>query len=182
MEKVLIELAKKFNKADIQWGIGGSLLLRHFNLTDRANDIDVIISESSFDNAIQILEGFAIEKISIQKQEYSTKHYKVYEIHGIDLDIISGFTINHESGSYELIFDAQSITDRIEINDTILPYTSLEDWYVLYMLMKCRENKVNLIEEYFKSYGIKNSQLLTRALKQNLPTIVRDRINEILYS
>lgn len=70
MEKILIELAKRFNKAVIQWGIGGSLSLKHYNLMDSGNDIDIIVSESSLNNARQVLEGFAFEKISIQKINY----------------------------------------------------------------------------------------------------------------
>lgn len=68
------------------------------------------------------------------------------------------------------------------VNGIKIPFTSLEDWYVIYQLIPNREAKVNMIEKHLLSNGIKNTFLLHRAMKGCLPIQVRNRIKSILSS
>ena len=69
---------------------------------------------------------------------------------------MSGFDVNHNNGVFEYIFDNNSISDFKIINGVNIPFTSLEDWYVIYQLIPKREAKVNLIEKYLFLTELKN--------------------------
>lgn len=62
----------------------------------------------------------------------------------------------------------------------IIPFTSLEDWLIAYKLMRGREEKVRMIENYFRSEGMYHRELLERALDQELPEEVKEYIRGIL--
>ncbi|MBP2028660.1 hypothetical protein J2Z35_002490 [Acetoanaerobium pronyense] len=180
MENVLLKLGKELNKNDIKWGIGGSLLLKKHLLIDSANDIDIIVSAKDINKAVDILDKLAIRMPVPIKKEYSTKHFFQYKLDGVSIDVMSQFTINHECGSFEFIFDEKSTPDSVKIGDIELPYTSLEDWLIAYMLMVGRENKVKLIWDYFINNGISYPELIERALKLQIPESIKNRLLELL--
>lgn len=93
---------------------------------------------------------------------------------------MAGFIINHECGSYEYKFDQKSITLKKYLKNIEIPLTSPEDWYIIYQLLKNRQTKVELIENYLLKYGIKNKFLLERALVQNLPYHVKLKIKNLM--
>ena len=68
------------------------------------------------------------------------------------------------------------------INGVSIPFTFLEDRYVIYQLIPNRELKVKMIEKYLLSNGTKKTFLLERALKGCLPIQVRERIESMLSS
>ncbi len=100
------------------------------------------------------------------KEPYLTKHFYHYQIENTEIDVMACFKIQHSHGIYELIFDENSVVTYETLNGVNIPLTSLEDWYVLYQLMPNRDEKVDLIEAYLIKNGIKNPDLLTRALEQ----------------
>ena len=67
-------------------------------------------------------------------------------------------------------------------NEIDIPFTSLEDWYIIYQLIPNREFKVNLIEKYLTLNGIENPDLFKRALRGNLPLEIRSKIENVLSS
>jgi hypothetical protein len=68
------------------------------------------------------------------------------------------------------------------VEGVTIPFSSLEDWYVVYQLMPGREPKVKLIEDHIRSSGIADEVLLERALSAELPADVRARIERLLAS
>ncbi|SCH02438.1 hypothetical protein [Romboutsia sp. Marseille-P6047] len=113
---------------------------------------------------------------------YSTKYFYEYVINGFDVDVMSGFAVNHNNGVFRYIFDNNSISEFKLINGVNIPFTSLEDWYVIYQLIPNRQTKVDMIETYILSNGIKKPMLLERALEGCLPVDVRLKIENILNS
>ena len=93
---------------------------------------------------------------------------------------MAGFVVNHNNGAFRYIFDKSSISEYKVINEVKIPFTSLEDWYVIYQLIPNRKAKVEMIEKYIVSNGIKKSILLERALQGCLPIDVRRKVEDIL--
>ena len=83
-------------------------------------------------------------------------------------------------GLFQFPFDELSISEFININGVMLPFTALEDWYVLYQLIPNRQVKVQMIEEYLKNHGVKKPLLLKRILETELPEEVRGKIENLL--
>ncbi len=176
----LLILAKKLNKAGVQWAIGASIMLQYYQIVDRANDIDIVIAESDIERALEAIKSIATALPTAQKGEYLTHCFKSFTINGIALDIMAGFKIKHRAGVYQFPFDTGNITKKITLDGIEIPFCSLEDWYVAYLLMPGRAAKVALIEAYFNRNGIRYPQLLENALKQALPAAVRAKITKLL--
>lgn len=173
-------IAEKLNAEKIVWAVGASLLLNRFALIDKPNDIDILVHLKDVEKADGILKSIG-EKIEAKKETtYATKFFNEYVINGIDVDLMSGLTINHQAGAFQYIFDNDSISDVWQVNGSEIPLTTLEDWYILYQLIPKREAKVKIIEEYLMVNGIRHSNLLKRALDLNLPDEVRENIQRML--
>ncbi|CEO05635.1 Uncharacterised protein [[Clostridium] sordellii] len=94
---------------------------------------------------------------------------------------MAGFAINHDNGVYNYIFDNMSISEYKLINGVSIPFTSLEDWYVIYQLIPNREVKVDMIEKYLLTNGVKKDNLLKRSLDCNLPLSIKNKLIDLLY-
>lgn len=180
MIEILKLIGKKFNEKEILWAVGASVLLNKYNLIDNPNDIDILVSLEDVEEADKILKNIGIKKESKETNTYSTKVFNEYLVNGVDIDLIAGFKINHIEGSYEYIFDYKSINENVDIDGIKIPFTSLEDWYVLYSIMPNRENKVKLIEEYFNENGVIRKDLLKRALRGEMLSSVREKIKILI--
>ncbi len=180
MKKTLFILANALNNDGICWGIGGSLLLNKYGLVDQVNDIDIIVSQSDIDRAVNILDRIAMRIPAPIKEEYGTKYFYHYLLNEIDIDVMSRFIIKHDSGSYEFPFDEGSITCITKIENIELPYMSLEEWLIAYMLMPHREQKVSSIWNYLKKNGILYPDLLEKAFVQQLPQNIERKLKELL--
>lgn len=180
IQSSLLKLAKALNNAEIQWAVGASLMLQSLGLVEEVHDIDIIVSLSDIEKAIGVLEHIAVPIPITKKDEYVTHHFYTFIIDSVDIDIMSGFRIRHCEGIYDFLFDNSSIIRTEHIDGTKIPYTSLEDWYVAYMLMIGREWKVKLIRDYLEKKGVNHPELLERILEQKLPVEVTTAIVELL--
>lgn len=182
MFNTLSYIGKKLNDSGVVWGVGASLLLNQFSLIDKPNDIDIFVDIKDIDKVDEILKGIGDKKPWEKASTYSTEYFYEYVINGVDIDVMAGFRINHNSGVFEYVFDNRSISETRKINGVDIPFTSLEDWYVIYQLISGREAKVNMIEKYIISNGIKRYNLLERMLEGNLPLEVREKVKNMLSS
>lgn len=180
MFNTLSYIGKKLNDAGIKWGVGASILLNMFGFVDKPNDIDIFISIDDIEKADKILKGIGEKKKWEKNSTYETKYFYEYVINGVDVDVMSGFAVNHNNGVFRYIFDDNSISEFKLINGVNIPFTSLEDWYVIYQLIPNREIKVEMIEKYILANGIQKPLLLERALEGCLPADVRVKIKNIL--
>lgn len=182
MFNTLSHIGEKLNCSNIAWAVGASILLNQFGLIDKPNDIDIFVDIKDIERADEILKSIGEKKNWERTATYSTKYFYEYIIDEIDVDVMAGFAVNHNSGVFEYTFDHDSISELKIINEISIPFTSLEDWYVIYQLIPNRETKVEMIEKYLLSNGIKKTMLLKRALKGCLPVKVRSKIENILSS
>lgn len=177
---VLSYVGKQLNNAAVLWGVGASIVLNQYGLVSNPNDIDILVDLKDIEKVDEILKGLGNKRPIEETSIYSTKYFYEYIVNGIDVDVMAGFAINFDENIYEYIFDNKSITNVKIINGVEIPLTSLEDWYILYQLMPNRDNKVNIIEKYLLSNGIKDISLIHRALSKNLPDKVRERTELLL--
>ncbi|MEW9121988.1 MAG: hypothetical protein AB2421_04685 [Thermotaleaceae bacterium] len=182
MFKTLAYIGKKLNDLDILWGVGGSILLNQFELIDIPHDIDIIVDIKDISRADEFLKSMGEKKQWEKTHRYSTRYFYEYVINGFDVDVMAGFKVNHRNGVFEYSFDNHSISEYKEINGIDIPFTSLEDWYVIYQLIPNGEKKADKIESYILSRGMKNSALLERALEKDLPIEVKERVKLLLRS
>lgn len=179
----LVVIARALNQADVHWRIGASVLLYYHGLVDAPHDIDIMISEADADVVASILGGLGREAPGDPARSlYSTSRFLEYIVDGTDVDVMAGFAIKHDSGTYVFPFDDRSVTMRKSVEGVTIPFSSLEDWYVLYQLIPGREPKVKLIEDHIRSSGIADEVLLERALSAELPADVRARTERLLAS
>ncbi|MGO1653069.1 hypothetical protein [Senegalia sp. (in: firmicutes)] len=180
MLETLSYIGEKLNNSNIRWAVGASVLLNQFGLIDKPNDIDIFVDIKDIHKADEILKGIGKKKKWEKNEIYSTKYFYEYIIDGTDIDVMAGFAIKHKSGVFEYDFNGNSISEFRIINGVNIPFTSLEDWYVIYNLIPNREYKADLIEKYLLAKGIKKPNLLQRALKGRLPVETIEKIENIL--
>lgn len=180
MFNTLSYIGKKLNDDGIIWGVGASILLNKFGFIDKPNDIDIFISIDDIKKADEILKNIGEKKKWEKASTYSTQYFYEYVINEIDVDVMAGFAVNHSNGTFRYIFDKNSISEFKVINGVHIPFTCLEDWYVIYQLIPDRQVKVEMIEKYILSNGIKKRILLERSLQGCLPIDVRKKVEEIL--
>ncbi len=179
-QTVLLKIAERFNDHNVKWALGGSLMLHYYKLIDHARDIDILVAVKDIEQALIAIETIATPLVVVQKQEYLTDCFKSFNTDGVDIDIMAGFKIKHSRGVYQFPFNNTTVCQTIVIDDVVIPLSSIEDWYIAYLLMPNREAKVNLIERHFNKHGIAQPQILKDALRQALPENIRNRINKLL--
>ncbi len=182
MIETLCRIAQKLNSVKVCWGVGASFMLKQHGLIENPNDLDLMVSVGDTEQADQILTSMGKRLESVRKPCYSTLFFYEYQIDGVEIDLMAGFGVFHAAGHYEYQFDPQSIVERKVIIGVEIPFTALEDWYILYQLMPNREPKVKAIEDYWSSNGIQHPNLLKLALAGNLPENVLHRSRRWLDS
>ncbi|MEK4564370.1 hypothetical protein MKX54_06840 [Alkalihalobacillus sp. FSL R5-0424] len=175
MEPTLLKITEQLNNHNITWAVGGSLMLSIRGLETTPNDIDLLVTESDEPRLLQVLETLGTKQPpkSSHPHLFST-YFSQFRINGIGVDVMANFGVKHETGMYVSPL-------HIEISERFpCPLSSLEDWYVLYLLMSNRESKALLIEDYFQKHGVLQPTLLQNALTQPLPPSIIDRIHQVL--
>lgn len=179
METTIRKIGQALNEQGGLWAIGGSVLLSKFYLEDSPNDIDILVREGDIDGIVLAMDKIGSRKSQDEDKSFATRHFYQYEVDGISVDIISNFIINHDEGSFEYIFDKRSISFLDEIDEVHIPFSSLEDWCGLYLLMG-REKRFKSIEDYFRKNGLGDPYLLERFLKGNIPQDKAKMLKSIL--
>jgi len=180
LDTVLIKIAEALSPTGILWGVGASVLLRQYKLIDNPSDIDLIVSINDVEKTDEILSLIG-EKLPENKSDiYLTEYFYEYIIDGINIDVMAGLKIKTNGYIFKYIFDKNSIPRHFDIGKQTIPFTSLEDWFVLYQLMPRKEYKAELIYNYFKKNGIKHPPLIERMTENpDLPISVLNKIKEL---
>jgi hypothetical protein len=179
MNKTLQQVFTQLNEAQLMYAIGGSMMLK-LRLFDVApNDYDIMVSEADYHDVVAIFQRVAKQESKPSSFSFKTKYFTSFILEDITIDIMADFAYEHSEGIYHAIFDSESITDWILMEELQIPIMSLEEWYVLYNVMH-RYEKIELIETYWKLNNLMNPQLLNRQLGQNLPFSIVCKIDKYL--
>lgn len=182
MDQVLLEIAQLFNQNGLRWAVGASLVLKRHKLVPEAHDIDLLIDESHIASAVKLLDqrGMRLPIPESVMSDSVSKYFYKYQYKGVDLDLMAGFTIRHSEGVYWFTFDNESVGSCDTVNGIQIFYTTLEDWMIAYSLMDGREKKAELVYGYLISEGVRFPNLVNRAMQQNLPRGLVDRLNTLM--
>ncbi len=175
MEKDLIIVCDEFNKNNILYAVGFSFVLKHYGLVDKVNDIDLIVSPKDLDKAKKIMDKIAKPSNDIVLSDQLESYLVQYKIGKTKIELLSDIKIKFGRGTYKMIFDEKSVQKKINIEGITIPLLALEELYVMYQLMKGKEEKADKIETHFKQKGLKDKDLLLRAISQELPLTVVNR-------
>jgi hypothetical protein len=173
-------LSDRMNGMNATWGVGGSLLLYFYGLVQEPNDIDLLVAEPDMEKLHRVFQELGEYQPFVPKSPFCTKKYCNYTILGANVDVMAGYSIEHDSGIYLLDFDSPSVTRTVRLGDSNVPLSALEDWYVLYQLIPGKQYKAEWIAAYFQQHGIPSPFLLENALNRPLPQQVKQRIENLL--
>lgn len=143
IKNTLINIASVLNENNINWGLGGSLLLYLSGIETSVSDIDIVVDVKD----INKIEKIVKEYDHIEKQEsgiYLTKRFYSITYNGIDIDLMVGFKISNGNSVYSFPTGKKLVDKSIIIDRTVIYLCSLKDWLEAYTVMK-RKNKIELI-------------------------------------
>lgn len=173
IEQVLEKVVVCLQHEQIQFGVGGSLLLAQHGLPVVPRDIDLVVALADAERAVQLLADMGTVVEQDKTSLYATEVFQEFMIEGIDIDLMSGLQIRHGEGVFIYPFDEQSIDSAGR------PFMSLVDWYVIYQLIPGREQKVAMIEDVFTKQEV-DCKRLEQLRSLVLPQAVKKRINQWL--
>lgn len=153
--EVLKLIASEFNKNNIRYAVGGSVLLYFKGIVDEFNDIDILIDVSDSNRVVKILSDLkATDHTTNNKRKYKTKTFREYYLDDVDIDIIGGMIITCDGIDHDCSLDLNSIDDYCDLGGIKIPLDSLDNWRKYYSLIGGRVHKVDLIDEYNKRHSL----------------------------
>lgn len=177
---VLKKLSKQLNEHSITWGIGGSCLLMLYDLYKEPNDLDLWVKPSDMVKVRELLGEY--EEIQTDIPLPKELHFKVIFC-GVEVDFVACFIIKPNQYQFTYNICPENI-HMITIGDIQVPCTYLEDWFIIYRLLK-KDDKAKIIQEYFSNQQIEfNETAIDRAIQNReitLPDRVRGDIRILLF-
>jgi len=179
--EVLKKIARGLNELQCTWAIGGSVLLNHYGLVDKPNDIDILVDPNYADEIKKFMDtiGKSIELPS--KEPFRTESFFGYVVEDTMVEFLGGFKISlGDDKIYRFILDHSAITDYMILDGVKINLTALEDWFVAYSVMIDPKKRIPLLKEHFNNSKISHRDLLERNLRQELPQSIKADIDNIL--
>ena len=179
-ELLLAKIGRCLNESNVLWGVGASMMLYYKGLVKEPKDIDFIVDKKDIEKVDRLLSELGEKTVREKSSFYATTYFYEYNIDGIEVDVMCEFTICNHGLQYLYDFNEQSVVEMAEIEGEQIPFTGLEDWYVLYQIMPGREQRVNLIEDFFVKNGVSHPNLLIKMKEQVLPEFILQNIDRLL--
>jgi len=150
----LKKIAKILNENQISWALGASSMLYFHGLVDQPRDIDLMVDESDALRAIDLLKPHTSKLYTDDgKGKYATKYFYEMEIDGQAVDVIGGYRILRGDWVYDFPVLSSLKLKVVQVEETGIPITHLEDWYIAYMIMNDPKGRVPTIEKYVVDKG-----------------------------
>jgi hypothetical protein len=143
IKNTLLNIASVLNENNINWGLGGSLLLYLSGIETNVADIDIVVDDIDTNKIEEIVKKYDY----IEKKEsgiYLTNRFYSITYEGICIDLMLGFKISNGNSVYSFPTGKKLVDKSIIIDGTVINLCSLKDWLEAYTAMK-RKNKIELI-------------------------------------
>ncbi|MFB1099447.1 hypothetical protein [Terribacillus sp. JSM ZJ617] len=163
---------------EIVYAVGGSLLLYLKGLPVSPNDMDILVEPEQFARAKRTLQNIAvISEDKLPLDRFQTKSCTTFTMSdGLQVDLMAGFAVSYGGNVLEMPFTAV----RDQTIAGVLPLSSMEAWYIMYWLLPGKEGKRSVMEQYFRSSGLKDRHYLQQALEFELPEGASAAIQDLL--
>ena len=172
----MLELIELKKKAGINFVIGGSagLFMRHIDV--RFNDVDVIAATPN-DAEIIRQNFFKNQEVSFSKSaKFDSSFFEKFQygsgVYTVDVDLFSNYKIKNSGKWYEYLPDFSTNTEIAGWPEG-LPVAAVEDWYVIYHLIRDRPEKVSILEKWFALH-LPIVNRFDKWLNQGLPEQIED--------
>ena len=183
-QQTLNRLSQMLSNENIVWGIGGSYLLQLYNLYSNPNDLDVWVKPSDMPKVRQLFRAY--EEIETEIASLPPKYHFKMRFYDVEVDFVACFIVKPNQKTFTYHISPQNIDYLMLDNNVEIPCTFLEDWYIVYKLLK-RNEKAKIIEDVFREKRIKMSE---RALDLSITSkhntipkyIIKDASNLIFSS
>ena len=176
---VLAQVASALNARGIVWAVGASTLLFIQGVVDDFNDIDLLIAKEDVDavrDTFLSLGADALPSLATSSV-YASAWFGEFQLHSVEFDVISDFTIRRKDGTYHYPFDQSRIAHWVDVQGTLVPLCSLADWVVLYWLMPARNKRATLLMQHLREHPTQESRAyLHQWLTSRLPGEVREKV------
>ncbi len=147
IKRALTKVAKDLNVNNINWGLGGSLLLYLQGIDTTVNDIDIVIDEEDIKKVEELVRKYGyIEKP--KSNIYLTEKFYNITIDSIDIDLMIGFKVKTGNGIYSYPKGSKLVYETVLLDNTSINVCSLKDWLEAYIAMG-RINKIEIINEFY---------------------------------
>lgn len=143
---VLRKVAERLNEANITWAVGASLLLYFKGITDRFNDIDIMVTEEDVFRLKDIMLSVGAINPPNPNVQYKTRHFLEFVVDGVDVDVMAGFIIVDDGEEHDCSLRVDQIVEYITVDGISVPLQSVALWRRYYSLMH-RDCKVKMIDE-----------------------------------
>ena len=148
--KVLSALAADLNESDILWAVGASAMLFLRGIVPEFRDIDLLVCEEDVAAAEEILLRRGKSLPVADDCRFGGKHYRKFEVDGVEIDLIAGFVVNSEDGQQHVCpLQVEEVDGCVDVFDQAVSLHSVQTWYQYYAWMG-RADRVKTIEEYFE--------------------------------
>lgn len=152
-QSTLDSILKILKDNQICCGIGGSYLLQVYHLCAEPKDVDFWVAPEDISKVRKIFSQY--EEIEEKIQLPSEYHFKM-QYDDIQVDFVACFIVQPNQNKFVYNIMPENVK-LINVGDgRILPCTSLEDWYIVYKLLR-REDKAELIKKYIYQKNIEET-------------------------
>ena len=142
--KVLSKIAGLFNKGEIKWAVGASLLLYLKRYVETFNDIDLLICEEDASKAKDLMMEIG-ELQLLDGNQYRADHFYVFMVDGVEVDIMGSYFVMKDGAEHKISLEKDAVTEPMIIHGNAVPLDSVRAWRRHYDVMG-RQNKVDLID------------------------------------
>lgn len=147
--ELLKRIAHEFNKKNITWALGASMLLYFKGVASEFHDIDLMVSNDDIDMAKDILSKMGQIQPPNPNPKYQTKVFLEYVVNGIDIDVMAGFSILKDGVLTDASLKKEQIVEEMSLGKEKIPLQSITLWRKYYELMG-REKKVQMIDDFLR--------------------------------
>ena len=142
--KVLTKIAEQFEKAEIHWAVGGSLLLYLKGYTDRFNDIDLLIYEQDAPKARDVMMELGRCQ-PIERNCYRADHFYIFWVDDVEVDIMGDYYVPKNGVEERIALEKDAQIEWIHLGSQKVPLDSIPMWRRHYDVMG-RQSKVDMID------------------------------------
>lgn len=152
LNNTLARLGRELNRANIFWAVGGSVMLQQYGLVEQPNDIDILVNSDDLTKASEILDTLGHKIAEREKDDiFATDYFCEFSLDGFEVDLISGLKIKKGKEVFEYNFTPETPRVFFSIEKENIPFSTLEDWQLLYKWIPNKEEKINLIREFLQT-------------------------------
>jgi len=148
--EVLKYIADKFNKANIRYCFGASIILYFKGIVDKFNDIDILFVDEDYNLVKETLSDLGELKQYRKSEQFKSEYFLEAVIDEVEVDAFANFNIIYNNQENCFPLDISKI-EYFDLDGIKIPLDSLDNWHNYYHLMG-RDNKVALIDDYNKKH------------------------------